>query len=79
MSCNCQVCQDLRRWRLKIHSDSQQDREEVFQEMFGRIEDAETDLSYYRALVRGEWPRAETILEHALAKIREAKNGKEET
>lgn len=60
-------------------SDAITDREAVFQEMFGRIEDAETDLSYYRALVRGEWPRAETILEHALNKIRAEKNGKEET
>ena len=79
MACNCQVCQDLRRWRSKIHSDVREDREEVFQEMFGRIKDAETDLSYYKAILNGEWPSAETILEHALTKIRAEKNGKEET
>jgi hypothetical protein len=36
--------------------------------MFGRIEEAETDVSYYRAILCGEWPSGKEILERALKK-----------
>jgi hypothetical protein len=43
-------------------------RLEAFNEMFGRIEEAETDVSYYRAILCGEWPSGKEILERALKK-----------
>lgn len=66
--CNCQVCQDLRRWKSKIVNGSEAERLEVFNEMFDRIELAETDLSYHRAIMDGTWPLGKQHLEIALQK-----------
>lgn len=74
MACNCQVCQDIKRWKAGL--DDPVTRKEIFEEMFGRIEDAETSEAYYHSILDGTWPNAEQMLERALKNVR-AKNKKE--
>jgi len=54
-----------------MESENVKDRMDVFEEMFARIEEAETDATYYRGILRGEWPNAEEILEQRLAEVKE--------
>ena len=69
--CECQVCRDIARWNEAIRGDDVEKRVAVFQEMFERIELAETDLAYFRAIFAGEWPSSQQLLERALAKVKE--------
>lgn len=66
MSCKCQVCQDISRWKDGLLHGDNVLRLKIFSEMFERIEDAETTVSYFRAIHRGEWPNGKVILEHSL-------------
>ena len=66
--CNCQTCKDLRRWKSVIIQGSESERLEVYDEMFERIELAETDLSYFKAIMDGTWPSGKQLLELALEK-----------
>jgi hypothetical protein len=66
--CNCQVCQDIARWRYGLLNGDDVLKLDIFREMFGRIEDAETTVDYFRAIHQGNWPSGKTILEHALKK-----------
>ncbi len=75
MACNCQVCQDIKRWKAGLEDPVT--RKEIFEEMFGRIEDAETSEAYYHSILDGTWPNAEQILERALAKIKEKRSAAE--
>lgn len=74
MTCECQVCKDIARWKHVIINGDETQRLNVLTEMFSRIEEAETDVDYYRAILRGQWPNGKTILEHALKKYDSAKS-----
>ena len=58
----------MRRWKSKIINGSEAERLEVYNEMFERIELAETDLSYFKAIMDGTWPSGKQLLELALEK-----------
>lgn len=68
--CECEVCKDISRWRKLIESDNLADRMIAYNEMFERIEIAETDATYYKGILEGHWPNAQGILEAKLEKIR---------
>lgn len=68
--CECQVCKDIKRWGDVFKNGDVYQRLKVFEEMFSRIEEAETDVQYYKALLNGTWPNAEEILESKLQLIR---------
>jgi len=69
--CDCGTCNDIKRWKDVIKNGTVDERFEVFNEMFGRIELAETDLLYYQSILNGSWPNAQSILERKLAFIKE--------
>lgn len=58
----------MRRWKSGIIEGSESERLEVYNEMFERIELAETDLSYFKAIMDGTWPSGKQLLELALEK-----------
>lgn len=66
--CKCEVCEDSRRWIAGIKFGTEAERLAVFNEMFGRIELAETDLSYFTSIMDGSWPNGKQLLENALEK-----------
>lgn len=70
MTCECQVCKDRQRWFNILANGSLDERKQVFNEMYERIEEAETDVQYYKAVHTGVWPDAEKILENRLQTIR---------
>jgi hypothetical protein len=51
-----------------------EDRMIVFNEMASRIEDAETQVQYYKSVFDGTWPNATHVLEHALSKVKQKSN-----
>lgn len=70
--CDCRLCQRSREFRIRLQcvpSESQ----EYFEDIFDQLHDAEFDNEYFKALLKGQWPSAEDILEQALNKIREDK------
>jgi hypothetical protein len=69
--CECQVCKDLKRWDDVIKNGDVYQRKELLEELYGRIEDAETEVEYYRALFKGTYPYAEEILTTKLRLIKE--------
>jgi hypothetical protein len=44
----------------------------MFEEMFSRIEEAETDVEYYKGILKGTWPNSIEILEKALQKAKDS-------
>jgi phage shock protein A len=64
------VCKDITRWRDVFKNGTVDSRMDSFDEMFGRIEDAETEAEMFRAILNGSWPNAQAILEEKLAKIK---------
>lgn len=70
MSCECKVCKDINRWKLLIQSDDLDERMLAFNEMFDRIENAETDVARFESIFKGDWPSAEIMLQQALDDIR---------
>lgn len=74
MTCECTTCKRHRSWRSVLVIDTPE-KEVAFDNILESLIDAETDVEYYRALFRGEWPGSEDVLTHALYKIR-MKNGK---
>lgn len=54
--CNCQVCQDTQRWMTALNPQSDEAKA-VFDEIMGRLEAAETDVTYYRMKLAGTWDK----------------------
>jgi hypothetical protein len=74
-SCNCRVCRDHRRWSdVLIDPNDDGETAKMFDEVMTRLESAESDLSWYRALFDGSWPQAEEILRNQLEHVRAKAN-----
>lgn len=69
MTCECNVCQTLRRWRTVLQIDTPE-KEAVFNEIVETWENESMDADYYRAIMDGSWPSAVELLENALDKAR---------
>lgn len=71
MTCTCQVCKDICRWREVFKNGDIYSRMDAFEEMFGRIEEAETGRDVYKSIMNGTWPESVEILERSLIKAKE--------
>lgn len=67
--CNCSVHRTIRAWQKAINPQTPE-AEDAFYEMLEAWEDAETDASYYRAILDGSWPSAVEQLTEALEKAK---------
>jgi len=68
MTCQCQVCKDIARWKYVIINGNEEQRLELYEELVERVMDADGSVDYYRAIFSGKWPGGKAVLEHALKK-----------
>lgn len=60
--CNCKICQDHRRWITVLNPEADKAKNAVLDEIFGRLEGAETDATYYRMKLDGSWDRIRGVI-----------------
>ena len=65
--CMCQVCCDHRRWVAALVRDEAS--REAFDEIWERLEAAETDNAVHESIMNGTWPSAEEQLRAALKRF----------
>lgn len=67
--CNCQTCQRGRLFQ-EFRETLPEDRREFADELYESMCAAEDEVTYYRAIIRGDWPGSVGILRKALLKAR---------
>lgn len=60
-TCNCEVCMRSEKF-TKLTEDMSDTHKAVFWELYDILLHSELDLGYYKSLVDGSWPDADTVI-----------------
>lgn len=68
MSCQCELCQYTRKFDEHAKSITSPEARQFFEDMFERLNCAESDAEIKQAVIDGSWPNADEVIAAARGK-----------